>query len=87
MPIYDYKCSDCPKIVELHRSYETRDDKATCACGGTLKREWTTPPKTGRARYECAVVTGKGETIKGNFGGGYRKDSLKVNKRRKGESK
>jgi putative FmdB family regulatory protein len=80
MPVYSYTCDKCGDDREEIVKYENRDSKRLrCpgACGGTLIRHGVERINLGRGRYQCAVVTSSGETVKGNFGGGYRTDSKK----------
>ncbi len=39
MPLYEYKCTKCAKMLEELRSFNKRDEKTQCPeCGGTMKR-------------------------------------------------
>ena len=73
MPLYDYVCQSCDKVVELNVPYEKRDARRKHkGCGGKLKREWLKPPTDGSAAYEMQAVMYKGEQkvthMKGHFG-------------------
>lgn len=43
MPLYDYKCPDCKKTLEVFQPMSGSHEGVPCACGGTALRVWRVP--------------------------------------------
>jgi putative FmdB family regulatory protein len=44
MPLYDYKCAQCGKIVEVRHGFNERHGEPCPACGGSLARVFNPAP-------------------------------------------
>lgn len=44
MPLYDYQCSKCQKVVEVHHGFNDSYTEACAACGGELQRVFNPAP-------------------------------------------
>jgi putative FmdB family regulatory protein len=44
MPLYDYKCADCGRIVEIRHGFNETPDETCAACGGRLVRVFNPAP-------------------------------------------
>ena len=75
MPMYSYTCSKCGEQSEEVVPYADRDAgnlRCQDPCKGKLQRQGVERINLGRPGHQTAIVTGSGETVKGNFGGDYR---------------
>lgn len=44
MPLYDYQCSKCQKVVEVRHGFDDTYTEACAACGGELARVFNPAP-------------------------------------------
>jgi putative FmdB family regulatory protein len=44
MPLYDYQCSNCQKVVEVRHGFNDSYSDPCAACGGELKRVFNPAP-------------------------------------------
>lgn len=44
MPLYDYQCSNCQKIVEVRHGFNDTYGEPCAACGGELQRVFNPAP-------------------------------------------
>lgn len=44
MPLYDYQCSKCEKVVEVRHGFNDSYTEACAACGGELQRVFNPAP-------------------------------------------
>jgi putative FmdB family regulatory protein len=44
MPLYDYKCAQCGKIVEVRHGFDESHDGSCPACGSPLQRVFNPAP-------------------------------------------
>lgn len=44
MPLYDYRCIVCGKVIEVRHGFSERFSEACAACGGALQRVFNPAP-------------------------------------------
>lgn len=44
MPLYDYKCVQCGKVIEVRHGFDDGHDAPCPTCGGELKRVFSAAP-------------------------------------------
>jgi putative FmdB family regulatory protein len=44
MPLYDYQCSNCQKVVEVRHGFNDTHEEPCPSCGGSLNRVFNPAP-------------------------------------------
>lgn len=43
MPLYDFKCNKCDKVVEVKKAFEDTNQENCSLCGSEMTRQMTIP--------------------------------------------